>query len=107
MCCSASLHSLFAGSYSSGAPINLPYSAPAVARLRPAWITCLAASPPCVFATCRQQTFVARYVLEAGAGMIPHPAKADRGGEDAYFVCARGACMGVADGVGGWAEVRG
>jgi protein phosphatase PTC7 len=37
--------------------------------------------------------------------MIPHPAKADRGGEDAYFVCPRGLCMGVADGVGGWAEV--
>jgi hypothetical protein len=39
--------------------------------------------------------------------MIPHPAKADRGGEDAYFICERGACMGVADGVGGWAEVGG
>jgi hypothetical protein len=39
--------------------------------------------------------------------MIPHPAKADRGGEDAYFICDRGSCMGVADGVGGWAEVSG
>lgn len=37
--------------------------------------------------------------------MIPHPAKADRGGEDAYFICDRGFAMGVADGVGGWAEV--
>jgi len=44
-------------------------------------------------------------MLEAGAGMIPHPAKADRGGEDAFFICQRGYAMGVADGVGGWAEV--
>lgn len=53
----------------------------------------------------RQQPFVPRFVLHAGAGMIPHPAKADRGGEDAFFICERGTCMGVADGVGGWAEV--
>ncbi|EFN54672.1 hypothetical protein CHLNCDRAFT_24539 [Chlorella variabilis] len=57
---------------------------------------------PC---SCRQQPFVPKFLLEAGAGMIPHPAKADRGGEDAYFICDRGTCMGVADGVGGWAEV--
>lgn len=37
--------------------------------------------------------------------MIPHPAKADKGGEDAYFVCESGRCLGVADGVGGWAEI--
>ncbi|PSC69359.1 Serine threonine family 2C [Micractinium conductrix] len=49
--------------------------------------------------------YVPRLVLEAGAGMIPHPAKADRGGEDAFFICERGYAMGVADGVGGWAEV--
>jgi protein phosphatase PTC7 len=53
----------------------------------------------------RLGAFVPRFVLEAGAGMIPHPAKADRGGEDAYFICDRGYAMGVADGVGGWAEV--
>lgn len=46
-----------------------------------------------------------RLMLAAGAAMIPHPAKADRGGEDAYFVCESGRCMGVADGVGGWAEI--
>ncbi|KAL4442488.1 hypothetical protein ABPG77_005072 [Micractinium sp. CCAP 211/92] len=53
----------------------------------------------------RLQPFVPRLVLDAGAGMIPHPAKADRGGEDAFFICERGFAMGVADGVGGWAEV--
>lgn len=37
--------------------------------------------------------------------MIPHPAKEDKGGEDAFFICEHGLCMGVADGVGGWAEI--
>lgn len=55
----------------------------------------------------RLAPYVPRLVLEAGAGMIPHPAKADRGGEDAFFICERGYAMGVADGVGGWAEVSG
>jgi protein phosphatase PTC7 len=32
--------------------------------------------------------------------MIPHPAKAAKGGEDAYFVA--GNTLGIADGVGGW-----
>jgi len=34
--------------------------------------------------------------------MIPHPAKVDKGGEDAYFVSSDGLALGVADGVGGW-----
>lgn len=37
--------------------------------------------------------------------MIPHPSKEDKGGEDAYFICESGLCFGVADGVGGWAEI--
>lgn len=36
------------------------------------------------------------------AAMIPHPDKADKGGEDAYFVSDNVLC--VADGVGGWAS---
>lgn len=35
--------------------------------------------------------------------MIPHPAKEEKGGEDAYFIAEH--FMGVADGVGGWAEI--
>lgn len=35
----------------------------------------------------------------------PHPEKAHRGGEDAFFVAANGQGMGVFDGVGSWAEV--
>jgi len=42
-------------------------------------------------------------VLRASASVIPHPEKADKGGEDAYFI-VEGSAIGVADGVGGWAE---
>lgn len=41
----------------------------------------------------------------AGASMLPHPDKEHRGGEDAYFIHSSEYCLGVADGVGGWAEV--
>jgi len=40
--------------------------------------------------------------LESQVFMIPHPAKVDKGGEDAYFISADGKALGVADGVGGW-----
>lgn len=42
--------------------------------------------------------------LEPGAAMVPHPQKRDKGGEDAYFVSDDGQVLGVADGVGGWAQ---
>ena len=40
--------------------------------------------------------------LEAAAVLLPHPAKAQRGGEDAFFI--EGCSVGVADGGSGWAE---
>ena len=40
--------------------------------------------------------------LEAGVRVLPHPAKAKTGGEDAYFISGR--AFGVFDGVGGWAS---
>jgi protein phosphatase PTC7 len=43
--------------------------------------------------------------MRSGAAVIPHPDKAATGGEDAYFVCEQGLWAGVADGVGGWAEM--
>lgn len=49
--------------------------------------------------------FAPRLVLHAAAALIPHPAKEDKGGEDAFFISSCGLYMGVADGVGGWAEV--
>jgi protein phosphatase PTC7 len=40
-----------------------------------------------------------------GANVTPHPAKVAKGGEDAYFVSNfGGGVLGIADGVGGWAE---
>lgn len=40
-----------------------------------------------------------------GVATIPHPAKAHKGGEDAYFVSDYGGgVLGIADGVSGWAE---
>jgi len=38
------------------------------------------------------------------AACLPHPDKAQRGGEDGYFACHLTGSFGVADGVGGWAE---
>lgn len=51
-------------------------------------------------------------VLNSAAAVIPHPEKASRiyklpphvGGEDAYFIDADSGVLGVADGVGGWAD---
>lgn len=40
--------------------------------------------------------------LDTQVFMIPHPSKADKGGEDAYFASCDGKSIGVADGVGGW-----
>ena len=51
----------------------------------------------------RSKTAIAHaFKLQVGVADIPHPDKASRGGEDSYFVCDR--ALGVADGVGGWAE---
>jgi protein phosphatase PTC7 len=36
--------------------------------------------------------------------MIPHPKKADRGGEDAFEIAKDASLVCVADGVGGWAR---
>lgn len=46
-----------------------------------------------------------RFRLHSGAASIPHPEKADKGGEDAIFVSVDNCAVGVFDGVGGWAEV--
>jgi len=43
-------------------------------------------------------------VASAGAILVPHPDKADKGGEDACFVLKQSGAFGVFDGVGGWAE---
>jgi len=43
-----------------------------------------------------------RFVLNTEYCLLPHPAKAAKGGEDACFATSH--AVGVADGVGGWAQ---
>ncbi|MBA0866064.1 hypothetical protein Goshw_017589 [Gossypium schwendimanii] len=43
--------------------------------------------------------------LLSGSCYLPHPDKEDTGGEDAHFICADEQAIGVADGVGGWADL--
>uniref|UniRef100_A0A1J3K310 Protein phosphatase n=1 Tax=Noccaea caerulescens TaxID=107243 RepID=A0A1J3K310_NOCCA len=43
--------------------------------------------------------------LVSGSCYLPHPEKEATGGEDAHFICEEEQAIGVADGVGGWAEV--
>ncbi|XP_061357239.1 probable protein phosphatase 2C 55 [Gastrolobium bilobum] len=54
-----------------------------------------------------QQTNVGRksLTLFSGSCYLPHPDKEDTGGEDAHFICTDEQAIGVADGVGGWADV--
>ncbi|KAJ6413108.1 hypothetical protein OIU84_006007 [Salix udensis] len=43
--------------------------------------------------------------LLSGSCYLPHPDKEETGGEDAHFICEGEQAIGVADGVGGWADV--
>lgn len=45
-----------------------------------------------------------RLRLAFAAACLPHPEKAQKGGEDAYFADTCRRAFGVADGVGGWAD---
>jgi len=42
--------------------------------------------------------------LDFAASCLPHPEKAQRGGEDGYYACPDSRSFGVADGVGGYAD---
>lgn len=43
--------------------------------------------------------------LISGSCCLPHPDKEETGGEDAHFICTNEQAIGVADGVGGWADL--
>ncbi|KAL6982789.1 protein-serine,threonine phosphatase [Sarracenia purpurea var. burkii] len=43
--------------------------------------------------------------LISGSCYLPHPDKEETGGEDAHFICVDEQAIGVADGVGGWADM--
>eukprot|EP00899_Mesostigma_viride_P005093 jgi/Mesvir1/14585/Mv05260-RA.2 len=83
----------------SGTPVT-----PAVAEAVPAAATGAAAAAGAVEAP-REKKPLLTLDVRASAAMIPHPEKAHRGGEDAFFITPDNDAFGVADGVGGWAEV--
>ncbi|KAI3761191.1 hypothetical protein L1987_51602 [Smallanthus sonchifolius] len=43
--------------------------------------------------------------LVSGSCYVPHPDEEETGGEDAHFICSDEQAIGVADGVGGWADL--
>ncbi|KAJ6420038.1 hypothetical protein OIU84_030043 [Salix udensis] len=45
------------------------------------------------------------FKLLSGSCYLPHPDKEETGGEDAHFICEDEQAIGIADGVGGWADV--
>lgn len=57
-------------------------------------------------ATSPEQNHLAGRTLKliSGSCYLPHPDKVETGGEDAHFICPVEQAIGVADGVGGWAE---
>lgn len=60
-----------------------------------------------IFDTFNHRTLLnTNYGFNVSVGSIPHPAKRHKGGEDAFFLYNNIYCssVGVADGVGGWAE---
>ncbi|MCO5566719.1 hypothetical protein L7F22_020398 [Adiantum nelumboides] len=66
------------------------------------------ASPPCYYSATSSTAISDQRLdlaLSVGSVVIPHPAKVEKGGEDAFFVSSHnGGVLGVADGVSGWAE---
>jgi len=53
---------------------------------------------------CRKISTGKMLKLLSGSCYLPHPDKEETGGEDAHFICADEHAVGVADGVGGWAD---
>ncbi|KAK1359971.1 Protein phosphatase [Heracleum sosnowskyi] len=54
---------------------------------------------------CRHDLAEKNLKLLSGSCYLPHPDKKETGGEDAHFICVNEQVIGVADGVGGWADV--
>lgn len=59
----------------------------------------------CLRSSCSEGLQRGNLRLLSGACTLPHPKKVKTGGEDAYFICSKEQVVGVADGVGGWADV--
>lgn len=53
----------------------------------------------------RKSSVSEKLKLLSGSCYLPHPAKEATGGEDAHFISIDEHVIGVADGVGGWADL--
>ncbi|CAN8264080.1 unnamed protein product [Cochlearia groenlandica] len=62
-------------------------------------------TPSTTTATATTSSSLKSLKLVSGSCYLPHPEKESTGGEDAHFICDEEQAIGVADGVGGWAEV--
>lgn len=58
-----------------------------------------------LWSNCRNICIDRTLKLNSGSCYLPHPDKEDTGGEDAHFICSDEQAIGVADGVGGWADL--
>ncbi|KAL1569449.1 protein-serine/threonine phosphatase [Salvia divinorum] len=67
--------------------------------------SCHSGELPIVAVSDKETSIHSTLKLLSGACYLPHPAKEATGGEDAHFICVDEQVIGVADGVGGWADV--
>eukprot|EP00879_Flechtneria_rotunda_P009428 GHRR01009870.1.p1 GENE.GHRR01009870.1~~GHRR01009870.1.p1 ORF type:complete len:856 (+),score=402.70 GHRR01009870.1:178-2745(+) len=85
-------------------------SSTSASRAPAAAVTTVAVAEPATAATTvtdspTKPSRVGQLRIQAAGVVIPHPEKADTGGEDDYFVSSVGCgCFGIADGVGGWSS---
>lgn len=93
--CLRSLHTSSSASYSDGAAADVPFDISA-------WN-----EQPEKSADTSDSKQVGQRALKlfSASCYLPHPDKAATGGEDAHFICEEEKVIGVADGVGGWADV--
>eukprot|EP01018_Ginkgo_biloba_P031673 Gb_21754 [translate_table: standard] len=80
--------------FSSGTALYGFHSSPQVA--------CLASEETAGYETPMGDTF---FKLFSGSCYLPHPDKEETGGEDAHFIGEVQQAIGIADGVGGWAQI--
>ncbi|XP_047973020.1 probable protein phosphatase 2C 55 isoform X1 [Salvia hispanica] len=67
--------------------------------------SCHSGEIPIVAVSDKETSIHSTLKLLSGACYLPHPDKVATGGEDAHFICVDKQVIGVADGVGGWADV--
>ena len=69
------------------------------------WICGLLADITWLDDNCRKTPSDKTLKLVSGSCYLPYPDKEENGGEDAQFICSEEQAIGLADGVGGWADL--